>query len=669
MDSSLREYEVVVVGGGHAGCEAALAAARLGSETLLVTMGFPRVATMPCNPSVGGIAKSHLVFELDALGGEMARNADYTGIQFKTLNTRKGRAVQANRAQCDKQAYSRRMASVISGTPRLSVLDAEVTGVQVASGHVRGVILSDGTAVKASAVVLCPGTFLNGTLHIGSESWAGGRDGDPASLSLSDSLRSIGIRMGRLKTGTPPRIWRNSIHTERMVPQPGDEPPPLFSWAAREELRVFHVEQCRPLGGDPAMFHVEHCRPARTGTDTSTQSECPETSLGTRTTALGTDTRPWAIAHTQVPCHLTHTTGATADIVRANLSRSSLYGGFISGIGVRYCPSLEDKIVKFPDRDSHHVFVEPEGLTSDLAYPNGISNSLPRDVQLDICRSIPGMEDSRVARWAYAVEYDFADPTQLTHALECKTVEGLFLAGQLNGTTGYEEAAAQGLLAGINAHLSIGHHNTLLLNRIDGYIGVMIDDLVTKGVDEPYRMLTSRAEYRLSLRQGNARFRLRRAAEELGLADRAFLEQTARYEAAISAEIERLGTTRVGETTAEQMLRRPDLTYLDLPCADKALPPEVMEEVEVQVKYAGYIARERRAAEKSSSLEAVKIPSDMDYDSILQLKHEAREKLSRVRPATLGQASRIPGVNPADVFVLSIRLRSQPRKSSSVADT
>lgn len=616
-------FQIIVIGAGHAGCEAALVAARMGMKTALITMDRQAVARMSCNPSIGGIAKSHIVFEIDQLGGEMGKNTDFTGIQFKTLNTKKGPAVQALRAQCDKPAYSNRMLAVLLNTTNLTIIESNVREISTSNGKIDGVILADLSFIKGIAVIITTGTYLNGLIHIGKQSFPGGRIGEQSANHLSSSLKTLGFRLGRLKTGTPPRLHKNSIDLRSMTIQPGDEPPPFFS---NEVRQLFHVEHKIEY---ERKFHVEQSNPLR----------------------------PWYPGSCQMPCFLTHTTAITHSIIKDHLSESALYGGSISGTGVRYCPSIEDKIVKFGDKECHHVFIEPEGRDVAEIYPNGTSCSLPEKIQIEMIRSIPGLERAEFINWAYAIEYDYSDPTQLSHSLETKKIEHLYFAGQINGTSGYEEAAGQGIIAGINATLKIRGENPIIISRSEGYIGVLIDDLVTKGTEEPYRMFSSRAEHRLLLRQDNTRSRMRRFSERVGIHPPEYHAETLHQEALIAAEMVRLEKTFHSQVSLLQWLRRPETRYSDLPDIDPALPPEIIPQIEVAAKYAGYIVREGDLIARMKRLDDRAIPADFDYATVAALRMEAREKLARIRPRDLGQAARIPGVSPADLAVLAVLLR------------
>jgi tRNA uridine 5-carboxymethylaminomethyl modification enzyme len=631
-----KKYNVIVVGAGHAGVEAALAAAKMGCQTLLLTINADTVAQMSCNPAIGGLAKGHLTREIDALGGEMAITTDMTGLQFRMLNRKKGPAVWAPRAQCDKKAYQFRMKWVCERQPNLDLRQAQCARLLHKDGHVYGVETTLDVQYHGTTVIVTTGTFLKGLIHIGSNQQSGGRAGEAAALGVSASLIDIGLELGRLKTGTPPRLLRRSIDFSKTEVQPGDDPIPYFThW--KEDL--FHVEHLSAGGsanlqpGDAGhRFHVEHL------------PQYPRDSILDR---IGG----------QLPCHITYTTKATAQIIKDNLHKSPLYAGVIQGIGPRYCPSIEDKIVRFSDKERHQIFLEPEGISTDEIYVNGFSTSLPFEVQIEMVRTIIGCENAEILRPAYAIEYDFCFPTQLHPSLETKVCRNLYLAGQINGTSGYEEAAAQGLMAGINAARRVHNLEPTILKRNQAYIGVLIDDLVTKGTSEPYRMFTSRAEYRLLLRQDNADARLSRVGYEVGLLPESKYRLVAAKQEAVTAEMARLETTRQGSDTLAQLLRQPGVTYSDIIHTNTSLSDDVIAQVEIVSKYAGYIARQENEVAKMKNLEDKQIPAGFDYGTVPSMRTEARQKLMKIRPATLGQASRISGVSPADIGILLVWLK------------
>lgn len=620
-----KHYGVIVIGGGHAGTEAALASARMGVATLLLTHNIETLGAMSCNPAIGGIGKSHLVREVDALGGAMALATDHAGIQFRVLNSRKGAAVRATRAQADRLLYKAYIRQALENQDNLDIFAQSADDILVENGKVVGVLTQSGIRFNCTAVVLTSGTFLGGVIHIGLDNYQGGRAGDPPSIRLADRLRELDLPVGRLKTGTPPRLDARTVDFGKMTVQAGDTPLPVMSYM-----------------GDASM----HPR--------------------------------------QINCYITHTNARTHDIIRASLDRSPMYSGVIEGVGPRYCPSIEDKIHRFADKDSHQIFIEPEGLTTHELYPNGISTSLPFDVQLDLVHSMKGLENAHIIRAGYAIEYDYFDPQALKPTLETKAIDHLYFAGQINGTTGYEEAAAQGLLAGANAALLVQNKEAWTPKRHEAYLGVLVDDLITHGTKEPYRMFTSRAEHRLLLREDNADQRLTAIGRELGLVDdvrwakfnqkqEAIETETARLKAIWATPTNELGKAFMANNPDEvlskennllDLLKRPNITFFDIAkISDSAVSDEVGEQIEIGVKYAGYIDRQNDEIEQMKRLENTALPVDFDYTAVSGLSNEIVQKLSRIRPATLGQASRISGVTPAAVSLLAMTVKKMKKQS------
>ena len=619
------KYQIIVIGGGHAGVEAAAAAARMGAHTCLVTHSADKIGEMSCNPAIGGIGKSHLAKEVDALGGLMARAADMAGIHYRVLNSTKGQAVRATRVQTDRDLYKSAVQELLKECDNLTIVESSVEDIIIKEEEVCSVLTDQGQSLIAEKLVLTTGTFLGGVMHTGLEQKPGGRVGDPPSIKLAERLRKLPLSVGRLKTGTPPRLHKKSIDWSRLSPQPGDSPTPLLSYTSSEKNRPKQVE-----------------------------------------------------------CFMTRTNKKTHEIIRGSLDKSPMYSGVIEGVGPRYCPSIEDKVVRFAERGSHQIFAEPEGLNSDLIYPNGISTSLPRESQESFVRSIRGFEEAEIVRAGYAIEYDYFNPTGLKHSLETRCTKGLYFAGQINGTTGYEEAAAQGLLAGINATLSLTEQEPLVLGRHEAYMGVLVDDLVSLGTKEPYRMFTSRAEYRLIMREDNADMRLTERGKKLGLVQDKLWEVYEDKKNTARAELTRLEKEKIspntkeatlleGETgerlssskTLKEILKRPKVLYGHLPGQLDGIKRNAIDEIEASVKYAGYIERQKTDIERLQKNENTKIPNTVDYENVTGLSNEVKQKLSEAQPQSLARASRLPGVTPAAISLLLVHLKKERKRKAS----